>query len=184
MTECKYDVFNLWISRSSWRTRWSVSMLYLWCWQISQAAIASHCWWKESLLQEEQMGGICLQNHSKCDTCLKYFVLLFFLSNVSPALIDLHSTRQSQGQYKPWVSDLTYSRTELICEMTEGSVISTPNPHCRCRQAVAAACPFSLALGLKNGHAQCLTWMSTSFGYSKMERGAGCSQGLCFHFVD
>ena len=72
------------------------------------------------------MGGMLLQNHIKCGACLKYFVSLLPLSDVSPVLIDLHSIRQPQGQYKPWVSDLTCSRMELICETAEWSATSTP----------------------------------------------------------
>ena len=47
------------------------------------------------------MGGMLLQNHIKCGACLKYFVLLLPLSDVSPVLIDLHNIMQPQGQYKP-----------------------------------------------------------------------------------
>ena len=125
VTERKYDLFNLWSSKSSWRTRRSIPTLYLWCRQMSQAAIASHCRQKESLFHEDQMGGMLLQNHIKCGACLEYFVWLLPLSDVSPALINLHNTRQTQDQYKLWVSDLTCSRTELICEAAEWSATST-----------------------------------------------------------
>ena len=126
MTKCKYDLFHLWSSRSSWRTRWLIPTLYLWCRQMSQVAIASHCRWKESFFQEEQMGGMLLRKHIKCGACLEYFVWLLPLSDVFPVLIDLHNTRQPQDQYKPWVSDLT-CRTELICEVAEWSATSTPS---------------------------------------------------------
>ena len=125
VTECKYDLFNLWSSRSSWRTRWLISTLYLWCWQMSQAAIASHYRRKESLFQEGQMEGMLLWNHIKCGTCLEYFFWLLPLSDVSPALVDLHNTRQPRDQHKPWVSDMTCSRTDLICEAEEWSATST-----------------------------------------------------------
>ena len=41
-----------------------------------------------------------------------------------------------------------------------------------CMQAVFAVCAFSLAVGLKDRHTQCLKSVSTSFGKSKMEQGA------------
>ena len=73
------------------------------------------------------MEDMLLQNHIKCGVCLKYFVSLLPLSNASPVLIDLHNTRQHQGQYKPSVIDLTCcNRTESICEMAEWSATSTP----------------------------------------------------------
>ena len=37
------------------------------------------------------MGGMLLQNHIKCRACLKYFVSLLPLSDVSLILIDLHN---------------------------------------------------------------------------------------------
>ena len=46
------------------------------------------------------MGGMILQNHIKCGACLKYFVLLLPLSDVSPVLMDLHSIGQPQDQCK------------------------------------------------------------------------------------
>ena len=43
---------------------------------------------------------------SRWEACLKYFVWLLPLSDVSPVLIDLHNIRQPQGQYKRGFGEL------------------------------------------------------------------------------
>ena len=104
-------------------------MLYLWCWQMRQAAMASHCWWKESLFQEKQIGGMLLQNHIKCGAYLEYFVSLLPLSDVSPVLIDLHNIRLPQGQYKPWVRDwfcsTTYYSVKVMSDLHSQTIAPT-----------------------------------------------------------